>query len=259
MLQFKLVLLGDSSVGKSSIVQRFVKNSFDENRESTIGAAFLSQTIKIKPSTSFPSLTSTTTSTTTTNPEDNEVAIKFEIWDTAGQERYKSLAPMYYRNANAAIIVYDITQKDSLQKAVKWVDELKSKLGEDSDVIISLIGNKLDLVTSSTNTDTGASAVSAEDTNTGISDELEGNRQVQEDEASEYAVQNGLLFHEVSAKTSQGINEIFQEIGENLYNLHVEKTKGGSGNGVGGSGNGRNGVNIELNRPSTNDPTSCCS
>ena len=263
MLQFKLVLLGDSSVGKSSIVQRFVKNSFDENRESTIGAAFLSQTIKIKPASAS---TNTNTNTTIT-PEENEVAIKFEIWDTAGQERYKSLAPMYYRNANAAIIVYDITQKDSLQKAVKWVDELKSKLGEDSDVIISLIGNKLDLVSaqsSDTTTTTTTTTNTDNDSNTDIAaaaEELEGNRQVEEEEASEYAVQNGLLFHEVSAKTSKGINEIFQEIGENLYNLHMEKNNGRNGrindgnNGV----NGRNGVNIELNRPSTNDPTSCCS
>ena len=93
--QFKLVLLGESAVGKSSIVHRFVKNTFDDMRESTIGAAFLTQTITI--------------------PE-SETTIKFEIWDTAGQERYKSLAPMYYRNANAALCVYDITSRSSFQK-----------------------------------------------------------------------------------------------------------------------------------------------
>lgn len=105
--QFKLVLLGESAVGKSSIVHRFVKNTFDDMRESTIGAAFLTQTITI--------------------PE-SETTIKFEIWDTAGQERYKSLAPMYYRNANAALCVYDITSRSSFQKAQDWIKELKSKL-----------------------------------------------------------------------------------------------------------------------------------
>jgi Ras-related protein Rab-5C len=80
--------LGESAVGKSSIVLRFVKDQFDSYRESTIGAAFLTQTISL----------------------DENTTVKFEIWDTAGQERYKSLAPMYYRNANCAVVVYDITQ-----------------------------------------------------------------------------------------------------------------------------------------------------
>ena len=88
LFQFKLVLLGESAVGKSSLVLRFVKDSFDDYRESTIGAAFLTQTISL----------------------DESSTVKFEIWDTAGQERYKSLAPMYYRNANCAVVVYDITQ-----------------------------------------------------------------------------------------------------------------------------------------------------
>jgi len=88
LFQFKLVLLGESAVGKSSLVLRFVKDQFDDYRESTIGAAFLTQTICL----------------------DDATTVKFEIWDTAGQERYKSLAPMYYRNANCAVVVYDITQ-----------------------------------------------------------------------------------------------------------------------------------------------------
>jgi Ras-related protein Rab-5C len=82
------ICTGESAVGKSSIVLRFVKDQFDSYRESTIGAAFLTQTISL----------------------DENTTVKFEIWDTAGQERYKSLAPMYYRNANCAVVVYDITQ-----------------------------------------------------------------------------------------------------------------------------------------------------
>ena len=77
---------------QSSLVLRFVKDQFDDYRESTIGAAFLTQTISL----------------------DENTTVKFEIWDTAGQERYKSLAPMYYRNANCAVVVYDVTQAVSV-------------------------------------------------------------------------------------------------------------------------------------------------
>ncbi|KAM3159913.1 GTP-binding protein YPT52 [Lachancea thermotolerans] len=207
MLQFKLVLLGDSSVGKSSIVHRFVKDSFDEFRESTIGAAFLSQTIKLE--------------------KHPDVTIKFEIWDTAGQERYKSLAPMYYRNANAALIVYDVTQPGSLVKAQSWVEELKNKVG-DQDLVICLAGNKVD-----------------------ICDEDATAREVQREDAQLYAQEQGLLFYETSAKTGAGVSAIFQEIGERVYQK--------KGMEVPSSAQARKPLNVELQRPSTNDSTSCCS
>ncbi|GBP70969.1 Ras-related protein Rab-5B [Eumeta japonica] len=92
--QFKLVLLGESAVGKSSLVLRFVKGQFHEYQESTIGAAFLTQTVCL-----------------------DDTTVKFEIWDTAGQERYHSLAPMYYRGAQAAIVVYDITNQTRFPRA----------------------------------------------------------------------------------------------------------------------------------------------
>ena len=85
------MLLGDSAVGKSSLVLRFVRGQFFEYQESAIGAAFLTQTVAL-----------------------NDTTVKFEIWDTAGQERYHSLAPMYYRGAAAAIVVYDITNRVSV-------------------------------------------------------------------------------------------------------------------------------------------------
>ncbi|KAF8362096.1 hypothetical protein PRIPAC_89019 [Pristionchus pacificus] len=92
--QFKLVLLGESAVGKSSLVLRFVKGQFHEYQESTIGAAFLTQIVRFSPIVCL-----------------DEATVKFEIWDTAAQERYHSLAPMYYRGAQAAIVVYDITNQ----------------------------------------------------------------------------------------------------------------------------------------------------
>ncbi|SCV00208.1 LANO_0F05754g1_1 [Lachancea nothofagi CBS 11611] len=208
MLQFKLVLLGDSSVGKSSIVHRFVKDSFDEFRESTIGAAFLSQTVKLE--------------------KHQDVTIKFEIWDTAGQERYKSLAPMYYRNANAALIVYDVTQPGSLVKAQSWVEELKHKVG-DQDLVICLVGNKLDLCEADSSV-----------------------RQVEIDDAQTYAQEQHLLFHEVSAKTGAGIAKIFQEMGEKVYERKTAESAASAATQP------RKTLNVELQRPSTNDSTSCC-
>ena len=120
VFQFKLVLLGDSAVGKSSLVLRFVRGQFFEYQESTIGAAFLTQTVAL-----------------------NDTTVKFEIWDTAGQERYHSLAPMYYRGAAAAIVVYDITNRDTFQRAKQWVKELQRQ--GNPNIVIALAGNKSDL------------------------------------------------------------------------------------------------------------------
>ncbi|KAK1652887.1 hypothetical protein QYE76_070692 [Lolium multiflorum] len=120
-LRAKLVLLGDSGVGKSCIVLRFVRGQFDPTSKVTVGASFLSQTLALEDST----------------------IVKFEIWDTAGQERYAALAPLYYRGAAAAIIAYDITNPESFKKAQYWVKELQ-KHGN-SGIIMVLVGNKADL------------------------------------------------------------------------------------------------------------------
>lgn len=162
--QFKVVLLGESAVGKSSLVLRFVKREFHDFQESTIGAAFLTQTVQI-----------------------DDTTVKFEIWDTAGQERYHSLAPMYYRGAQAALIVYDITSKDSFLKAQNWVRELHRQAN--AHIIIALVGNKLDLASK---------------------------RAVENSEAKEYADENNLLFMETSAKTAINVVEVFTAIATRL-------------------------------------------
>ncbi|GMI86988.1 hypothetical protein like AT3G54840 [Hibiscus trionum] len=120
-LRVKLVLLGDSGVGKSCIVLRFVRGQFDPTSKVTVGASFLSQTIALQDSTT----------------------VKFEIWDTAGQERYAALAPLYYRGAGVAVIVYDITSPESFAKAQYWVKELQ-KHGSPG-IVMALVGNKADL------------------------------------------------------------------------------------------------------------------
>jgi len=115
----KIVLLGDSSVGKSSIVNRYVNHRFFEYNESTIGAAFFTKHII-----------------------HGDRNIILDIWDTAGQERYNSLLPMYYRGAKAAIIVYDITCRLSFDKAKQWMHDISNIL---TDAIILFVGNKSDL------------------------------------------------------------------------------------------------------------------
>lgn len=117
--KYKIVFLGETSVGKSSITSRYVQEEYNEFQEPTIGAAFLAKTVETENGT-----------------------IKFEIWDTAGQERYNALAPMYYRGANVAIVVYDVTNPDTLSKAKNWVNELKIKV---DNIYIVLVGNKCDL------------------------------------------------------------------------------------------------------------------
>ena len=117
---YKMVVLGHYSVGKSSIVLNFVKEEFNPNEESTIGASFLTKTILR-----------------------GNNAVKYEIWDTAGQERYYSLIPMYYRGAHVALIVYDTTSKESFETAQKWVDELK--YDKPTDFLKVLVANKIDL------------------------------------------------------------------------------------------------------------------
>ncbi|KAF9970263.1 Vacuolar protein sorting-associated protein 21, partial [Modicella reniformis] len=111
----------EAAVGKSSLVLRFVNDEFQENKEPTIGAAFLTQKCRLE-----------------------DKVIKFEIWDTAGQERFHSLAPMYYRNAQAAVVVYDVTKASSLEKAKSWVKELQRQANPN--IVIALTGNKVDLV-----------------------------------------------------------------------------------------------------------------
>merc|ERR1719270_1374917 len=118
---FKLVLLGDASVGKSSILMRFLQNKFSEGIETTVGAAFSTKTIEAK-----------------------NRSVKYEIWDTAGQERFRSLAPMYYRGASAAIVVYDQTNEVTFERAQAWVQQVMQTT-TNTNIVIALAANKADL------------------------------------------------------------------------------------------------------------------
>ncbi|KAG8899035.1 GTP-binding protein of the rab/ypt [Tulasnella sp. 403] len=206
--QFKLVLLGESAVGKSSLVLRFVRDQFDDYRESTIGAAFLTQTVTV----------------------DEQTTVKFEIWDTAGQERYKSLAPMYYRNANCAVVVYDITQAVSLQKARNWIRELQRQA--DPNILIYLCGNKLDLAANL--------------------------RQVTQEEAKKYAEEEGLMWGEASAKTGENVQAIFADIAKKLpATAPPQATAGRAGGAAARPGQPRNAA-VNLNTGSAQGSVDGC-
>lgn len=148
---------GESAVGKSSLVLRFVKGQFHEYQESTIGGTFAGGSRGLptfgwgltvhKPSAPpLPSPFSNSRPSAaflTQTVVLDDVTVKFEIWDTAGQERYHSLAPMYYRGAQAAIVVYDVTNSDTFSRAKNWVKELQRQASPN--IVIALAGNKADL------------------------------------------------------------------------------------------------------------------
>jgi Ras-related protein Rab-11A len=118
--KFKLIIVGDSGVGKTNLINRFAANQFNINSKSTIGVEFVYKTLKI-----------------------NNDIIKVEIWDTAGQERYKAITSAYYKGAKGAIIVYDITSEESFNNIEMWIQEVKAKALNNLQIMI--IGNKSDL------------------------------------------------------------------------------------------------------------------
>lgn len=120
MAKYKLVFLGDPSVGKTSIITRFMYDSFDNTYQATIGIDFLSKTLYLEDRT-----------------------IRLQLWDTAGQERFRSLIPSYIRDSSLAIVVYDITSRASYDNVGKWIEDVRAERGED--VILMLVGNKIDL------------------------------------------------------------------------------------------------------------------
>ncbi|KKF97388.1 Vacuolar protein sorting-associated protein 21 [Ceratocystis platani] len=256
----KLVLLGEAAVGKSSLVLRFVNNDFQENKEPTIGAnmsifipfspaAFLTQKCNL------PSRT-----------------IKFEIWDTAGQERFASLAPMYYRNAQAALVVYDLTKASSLIKAKHWVAELQRQASPG--IVIALVGNKLDLASDApaaaatsddpdspsavagANADT-SSTPAARSTPSGTDADNDA-RKIPSDEAEEYAKEEGLLFFETSAKTGFNVTEVFTAIANAIPETSLRSVRDAAGNrAAASSGGDQTRVNLTGSTDAVRDGCSC--
>ncbi|KAK5210819.1 GTPase Ryh1 [Exophiala xenobiotica] len=116
----RLVFLGEQSVGKTSLITRFMYDSFDTTYQATIGIDFLSKTMYLEDRT-----------------------VRLQLWDTAGQERFRSLIPSYIRDSSVAVVVYDISSKKTFEQTRKWIDDVRGERG--NDVIVVLVGNKTDL------------------------------------------------------------------------------------------------------------------
>ena len=159
----KVVVLGRSGVGKTCLAVRLIDGRFDNSEMPTIGAAFRQTEMD---------------------------GVRLDIWDTAGQERYQAIAPLYYRGANVAVIVYDVTNKESLSKAKEWYERLRDEDAVSDDVVIAVAGNKCDC--------------SAEE------------RAVPKELGVAFASNNGLTHYETSAKTGQGVREMFAQIVRDL-------------------------------------------
>lgn len=120
LAKYKLVFLGDQSVGKTSIITRFMYDNFDRHYQATIGIDFLSKTMYL-----------------------DDRTVRLQLWDTAGQERFRSLIPSYIRDSSVAVIVYDVANRNSFLNTAKWVEDVRAERG--TDVVICLVGNKTDL------------------------------------------------------------------------------------------------------------------
>ncbi|KAK6154753.1 hypothetical protein DH2020_009001 [Rehmannia glutinosa] len=117
---FKVVLIGDSGVGKSNLLSRFTKNEFSQQSKSTIGVEFATRSIQV-----------------------DDKVVKAQIWDTAGQERYRAITSAYYRGAVGALLVYDVTRNVTFENVERWLKELRGHT--DNNIVIMLVGNKADL------------------------------------------------------------------------------------------------------------------
>ena len=168
----KVVLLGQSGAGKTSIIMQYVRGLFTQGTNPTIGASFVTKTEKV-------------------DGKETEIS----IWDTAGQELYRGLTPMYYRNAMAAIVVFDVCNEDSFRAVRGWVDEIRENTG---DTIIAICANKIDIES----------------------------RIVSKEEGSKLAQSLDAMYFETSAATASGVSDLFHRITKELLARDASIVKG---------------------------------
>jgi Ras-related protein Rab-1A len=170
---FKIILIGSSSVGKSSILQRYIQKVFNESYSCTIGVDFFMKSLDI-----------------------GDKSIKLQLWDTAGTEKFRSITTGYYRGANAAFVVFDLTSKPTFDCLDEWIQNYYKYSNPDSEKNVVLIGNKSDLV---------------------------NRREVNEEDIEKFANNNNLMYFETSAKDGKNIDECFYFIAEKLLKQFENK------------------------------------
>lgn len=163
----KVVALGSQGVGKTSMIVSYVGKTLSDQVNPTIGASFFTCKMNVE-----------------------NARIMLQVWDTAGQERFRSMAPMYYRNANAAMLVFDLTQYSTFAAMKRWVTELRRNVEEA--MVLAVVGNKSD---------------------------LRKDRQVDSEEGQGYATKIGASYHETSVVQGEGIEKVFLAIGTGLLRL----------------------------------------
>jgi len=168
-IKFKVVLLGEGRVGKTSLLVRYIYGSYSDRQQSTIQASYLEKRLTI-----------------------GTTSLSLSIWDTAGQEKFHALAPIYYRDSNAALIVYDITDRTSFMKLQSWVSELRKIVGKD--IILCFAANKED---------------------------LRSKQQVPRSEAEQYASKIGATHVYTSAKSGKGVEQTFLNLAKQLVKKHA--------------------------------------
>jgi len=161
---FKYIIIGDTGVGKSCLLLQFTDKRFRQDHDLTIGVEFGARLITV---------------------EDKQ--IKLQIWDTAGQESFRSITRSYYRGASGALLVYDISRRDTFTHLARWLEEARANAN--ANMAIMLIGNKSDLE----------------------------RREVSYEEGAQFARENGLIFRETSAKTAQNVEEAFMQTARKIY------------------------------------------
>jgi small GTP-binding protein len=163
---FKYIIIGDAAVGKSNLLLRYAHGQFKPEYQLTIGVEFGAKNVQIRGKT-----------------------YRVQIWDTAGQENFRSITRAYYKNSVCALVVYDITNRESFNHIQSWIEDCKSQ--SPKTVILVLVGNKSD---------------------------LNAERQVSYDEGMELANKNKMIFYETSAKTGTNVEDIFVKSAENISN-----------------------------------------
>jgi len=162
---FKYIIVGDTAVGKSCLLLQFTDKRFQPVHDLTIGVEFGSRTVNIDGS-----------------------QVKLQIWDTAGQEKFRSITRSYYRGTTGALLVYDITRRETFEHLTEWLEDCRKY--SNPNMVIMLIGNKCD---------------------------LEEKRAVPREEGEKFAKQHGLFFLETSAKTDQNVDEAFVATAKSIF------------------------------------------